>query len=201
MLVTQEFLKQGAPAPPSLALTPKTRVTRNPSLTLSPTRRLRTDAEICGLRRGSLSRSLSGEKERSMGLPISPLCDAKSHSTSPFGPSQKGFIDFVVAPKVTTLSTLCGMDSVWKKSLENNFSRWGERQSTYFEFLDEFDSDAVCIEALRRTRTSGRPSPATTLLPPRTVTGDELTDSSPDSSTATPHVGTSKDDEYRLDVA
>ena len=153
-----------------------------------------------------LSPSLEGEKERSMGLPISPLCDAKSHSTSPFGPSQKGFIDFVVAPKVTTLSTLCGMDDVWKRNLEQNFSRWGEQQSTYFEFLDEFDSDTVCTEALRRTRMngrpsmSGRPSPATTLVPSRTVTaGDEPADSSPDSSTAAASGGISKDDEHRLD--
>ncbi|EZG66560.1 putative phosphodiesterase [Gregarina niphandrodes] len=42
-----------------------------------------------------------GEEEKSLGQPISPLCDRESHMS--FAKSQKGFLEFVVAPLFTEL--------------------------------------------------------------------------------------------------
>ena len=49
-----------------------------------------------------------GDAETELGLPLSPLCDSTPQDAVAFGKSQRGFIDFVVAPKLRTLATICG---------------------------------------------------------------------------------------------
>ena len=47
-----------------------------------------------------------GRLELARGLPLSPLCEP-SRDAEAFCASQRGFIDYVVAPKLRTLATLC----------------------------------------------------------------------------------------------
>lgn len=65
-----------------------------------------------------------GDKERTMGLPISTLCDRQSVEISS---SQVGFIDFVIEPTLVTLSSVLPklLDNL-QYDLEFNRKKWGE---------------------------------------------------------------------------
>lgn len=73
-----------------------------------------------------------GEIEAELGLPMSPLCGPTGDDEFAFARSQKGFIDFVVTPKLATLTTLCSRDGrspPWSKLLESNCTYWVGEQS------------------------------------------------------------------------
>jgi len=63
-----------------------------------------------------------GDRERELGLPISPLCDRNAHNLPK---SQLGFIQFVVMGAFTSFSDFCGVEQ-WVAQLRRNETRWKE---------------------------------------------------------------------------
>lgn len=63
---------------------------------------------------------LQGDLEAAQQLPISPLCD-RSNNNLP--KSQVDFIEFVVRPCVTLLSSFC-LTTLWTDQLNTNFKTW-----------------------------------------------------------------------------
>ena len=64
-----------------------------------------------------------GDRERAMGLPISPMCDRENNYP---GKSNLGFFDFVVMPMYTTLAKIVRpscMELV-QKQLQHNYEIW-----------------------------------------------------------------------------
>jgi hypothetical protein len=61
-----------------------------------------------------------GDTERRLGLSISPLCDREAHNLAK---SQTGFIEFVVRPAFTLLSTFSEV-STWLDCLLANLKHW-----------------------------------------------------------------------------
>ena len=71
-----------------------------------------------------------GDKERSKGMTISPLCD-RSVPASTFPQGQLGFINFVSRPVFSLLSAVCsneheGESKPWLDNLESNVKYWEE---------------------------------------------------------------------------
>ena len=71
-----------------------------------------------------------GDKERSKGMTISPLCD-RSVPASNFPQGQLGFINFVSRPVFSLLSAVCsneheGDSKPWLDNLESNVKYWEE---------------------------------------------------------------------------
>lgn len=63
-----------------------------------------------------------GDRERLLGLPVSPLCDRSQHNLPK---SQLGFLAFVVTGAYSALSTFCQYDG-WMEQLRSNEARWRE---------------------------------------------------------------------------
>jgi hypothetical protein len=61
-----------------------------------------------------------GDRERELGMTISPLCDRTAHNLAK---SQIGFIDFVVRPSFSILSTFCNTEE-WMDILKSNLKHW-----------------------------------------------------------------------------
>jgi len=67
-----------------------------------------------------------GDQEKSLGVPISPMCDRNSVSLPG---SQAGFIQFIVQPSFVALSRLLSKaEQVCLPELEKNKKTWEERQ-------------------------------------------------------------------------
>ena len=71
-----------------------------------------------------------GDKERSKGMTISPLCD-RSVPASTFPQGQLGFINFVSRPVFSLLSAVCSNEhedesKPWLDNLESNVKYWEE---------------------------------------------------------------------------
>lgn len=63
-----------------------------------------------------------GDRERRLGLPLSPLCDRSQHNLPK---SQLGFLAFVVTGAYSALSAFCQYDG-WMAQLRSNEARWRE---------------------------------------------------------------------------
>lgn len=63
---------------------------------------------------------VQGDRERELGMPISPLCDRNSHNLAK---SQIGFIDFVVKPSFAILSAFCDTEE-WMDVMKSNLRHW-----------------------------------------------------------------------------
>jgi hypothetical protein len=61
-----------------------------------------------------------GDRERGLGLPMSPLCDRTAHNLPK---SQLGFINFVVLGAFQCFSDFCGVDT-WMQQLRENDAQW-----------------------------------------------------------------------------
>lgn len=61
-----------------------------------------------------------GDRERELGLPISPLCDRTTHNLPK---SQLGFVNFVVFGAFQSFSDFCGV-TTWTDVLKENEARW-----------------------------------------------------------------------------
>uniref|UniRef100_A0A7S1C4N6 PDEase domain-containing protein n=1 Tax=Bicosoecida sp. CB-2014 TaxID=1486930 RepID=A0A7S1C4N6_9STRA len=65
---------------------------------------------------------MQGDKERVLGLPISPLCDRDNFDLAK---SQQGFIEFVVRPCFEPFSAFCGV-TTWNEHITHNRKHWSE---------------------------------------------------------------------------
>ena len=63
-----------------------------------------------------------GDLEKSIGLPISPLCDREAHNLAK---SQIGFIEYVVKPAFVAFSSFCEVET-WNTCLFDNLLHWKE---------------------------------------------------------------------------
>lgn len=80
-----------------------------------------------------------GDKERSMGLSISPLCDRESGMKS-VPKNQLGFIQFVIRPLYAPLAQIIPEASEALKILDDNVKFWkelDEKQATYSDIFEK----------------------------------------------------------------
>lgn len=70
-----------------------------------------------------------GEREREVGLSVSPMCDRTLHDKDAlaWGRSQQGFIKFLVARKFKAISTICENSSRWERCIARNQSFWSSK--------------------------------------------------------------------------
>jgi hypothetical protein len=61
-----------------------------------------------------------GDREVDLGLPVSPLCDRKAHNLAR---SQLGFVNFVVLPAFSALTSFCQVET-WMNGLRANLAHW-----------------------------------------------------------------------------
>jgi len=107
---------------------------------------------------------LQGDLETERGLPVSPLClRASTMDAASFARSQQGFIDFVVRPKLTVLSKLCGQDDLWMRLLEENHASWGAQQDGatlrgFIEVSESLKSSAAFERGIACARRPGKHS-------------------------------------------
>ncbi|KAL1508235.1 hypothetical protein AB1Y20_004352 [Prymnesium parvum] len=65
---------------------------------------------------------LLGDFERSIGVPISPLCDRETDTN--LSKSQRGFLEFVVMPFYNNVNRILPLHDWAVENLRNNFQRW-----------------------------------------------------------------------------
>jgi hypothetical protein len=91
-----------------------------------------------------------GDQERALGLPVSPFCDRYDRKE---GKSQKGFIDALVRPLVSTFCAAVG-SSLWMRHVDENDAYWARK-------LEEEKRAAL----LRPTRPEGARRPSASAAP------------------------------------
>merc|ERR1712176_609357 len=87
---------------------------------------------------------LQGDREKELGLPVSPLCD---RSTTNRADSQMGFIDFIIRPSFVALqnhlpSTTEGRKHKFLQYIEANYEYWRDEKSEAFQLGKEAEANA-----------------------------------------------------------
>jgi hypothetical protein len=66
---------------------------------------------------------LQGDREKALGLPVSPFCNRDGPNANNPSSSQSGFINFIVSPLFDTLAAWTDIEEI-KHGLELNKARW-----------------------------------------------------------------------------
>jgi len=115
--------------------------------------------------------SLQGDKERSQGLPVSPMCD---RNTTILCNMQMGFIEFAVNPLLSTFVKVFPSLYEVAFNIRDNFCSWGEKRKKEVMADDKTTDKSECIrldDRMKKFRDNMSFAEDFKLLPKRNVTG------------------------------